>query len=449
MATTDMNRHFGVADLLRLVAPAIVMMMFTSVYAIVDGLFISNFAGKTSFAAVNFVMPLLMILSSVGFMMGAGGSAQIALAMGSGDSPRANRLFSLVVYVTLALGGALALVGALCMEQVLLVLGCDEEMLPYAVVYGRISMVSLPLFMLQTEFQTLVNTAGKPKLGLVVTVCAGITNMVLDALFVGVAGWGVQGAAWATVISEFIGGGVPLVYFARKNSSHLRLGRAGWDGRSLGKICVNGSSEMMSNVAFSLANILYNFQLMRYIGQDGVAAYGILMYVGMIFSAVLMGYNMGVSPLMSFQHGARNNNEKQSLFRKSLLITAFFGGAMCVSAELAAPLIAWAYGSYDPEFCLLIVHATRLYMTCMLITGFNFYASALFTSLGNGVVSAIISFVRTLVCECGCVLILPLFLGVDGIWVSFTVAEALTLIMSASFVIALGKHYRLFKVHED
>ena len=227
MATTDMTRHFGVADLLRLVAPAIVMMMFTSVYAIVDGLFISNFAGKTSFAAVNFVMPLLMILSSVGFMMGAGGSAQIALAMGSGDSPRANRLFSLVVYVTLALGGALALVGALCMEQVLLVLGCDEEMLPYAVVYGRISMVSLPLFMLQTEFQTLVNTAGKPKLGLVVTVCAGITNMVLDALFVGVAGWGVQGAAWATVISEFIGGGVPLVYFARKNSSHLRLGRAG------------------------------------------------------------------------------------------------------------------------------------------------------------------------------------------------------------------------------
>ena len=433
----DMNKHFSVWDLLKYTAPSMAMVVFTSIYGIVDGFFISNFAGKTAFAAVNLIMPFIMILGTLGFMMGTGGGAIVSQARGEGKAEKANSYFSTIVWASLIAGLILATLGFFLMEPVSLALGASPDMLDDCVLYGRISMISLAFFILQFAFQPLFATAGKPSLGFVVTVASGLTNIVLDWLLVGVLGLEVVGAASATVASELLGGIVPLVYFLRPNSSFLRLGKPKADFRLLGRVCVNGSSEMMASIATSVVSMLYNFQLMAYLGEDGVSAYGVIMYVGWIFGAVMEGYCMGSAPLMSYQHGAQNGLEKRSLLRRGVCIMEAMGLVMFAAAELFAPLLAQLYVGYDQGLYELTVYAFRVYALCLVFIGFSMFGSATFTALGNGLVSAGISFTHTLVFECGSVLLLPMIFGIDGIWYSITVAEVastiLVIVLAAKF----------------
>lgn len=445
MSSVDMSKHFSTKDLLRYTAPSMAMMVFTSIYTIVDGFFVSNYAGKSAFAAVNLIMPFIMILSTVGFMVGSGGGALVAQERGRGDDKRANEYFSLIVWFALALGIVCAVIGFIAMESVARALGASDEMLPVCVLYGRISMVSLPLFVLQYAFQPLFSTAGKPKLGLAVTVISGVANIVLDFVLVGLMGMGVAGAAWATVVSEYIGGLVPLAYFLSPNSSFLRLGGAPLRLKVIAKTCSNGSSEMMSNIAMSVVAMVYNWQLINYLGEDGVAAYGVIEYVAMIFGAVLMGYAMGSAPLMSFQNGAGNNAEKRSLLRHGLVLMGIGGVLACGAAQLLAPAVASIFTSYDASLMELTVHAFRLYATAFLLMGFSVFGSSLFTSLGNGLVSAVISFARTLVFETGSVILLPMLFGIDGIWLSVLVAELASSVLVFCCIFFLGRFYGLRK----
>lgn len=439
----DMRQHFSVPMLLRFVAPSVAMMVFTSIYSVIDGLFVTNFVGKTAFAAVNLIMPFIMILGTLGFMMGAGGSALVAKTRGEGDDARANAYFSMIVYVTLGAGALLALVGFVFMEDVARLLGANGDMLPVCVLYGRISMLSLPLFMLQYTFQVLASTAGKPKVGLYTTLASGISNMVLDFVFIAVLGWGVAGAAAATVIAEYVGGLAPLVYFARRNESYLKLGRPALDLRALGKTCANGSSEMMASIAMSVVSVVYNLQLMAFLGEDGVAAYGVIMYAFMIFAAIFEGYCMGCAPLMSFQHGARNTKEMRSLLAKSLRVVTCAGIAMFALAELLAAPLAQIFTGYDAGLFALTVHAFRVYAFALCFMGISMYGSSLFTALGNGLVSALIAFLRTLVFEVGAVLLLPLVMGADGIWYSVIVAELVSVVLTLVLLFWLSPYYGL------
>lgn len=439
----DMRQHFSVPMLLRFVAPSVAMMVFTSIYSVVDGLFVTNFVGKTAFAAVNLIMPFIMILGTLGFMMGAGGSALVAKTRGEGDDARANAYFSMIVYVTLGAGALLALVGFAFMEDVARLLGANGDMLPVCVLYGRISMLSLPLFMLQYTFQVLASTAGKPKVGLYTTLASGISNMVLDFVFIAVLGWGVAGAAAATVIAEYVGGLAPLVYFARNNESCLKLGRPALDLRALGKTCANGSSEMMASIAMSVVSVVYNLQLMAFLGEDGVAAYGVIMYAFMIFAAIFEGYCMGCAPLMSYQHGARNTSEMRSLLAKSLRVVASGGIVMFALAELLAAPLAQIFTGYDAGLFALTVHAFRVYAFALCFMGISMYGSSLFTALGNGLVSALIAFLRTLVFEVGAVLLLPLVMGADGIWYSVIVAELVSVVLTLVLLFWLSPYYGL------
>ena len=443
MSSVDMSKHFNTAALLRYTAPSMVMMVFTSIYTIVDGLFVSNYAGKTAFAAVNLIMPFIMILSTAGFMVGTGGGALVAQQRGKKNDEQANRYFSLIIWFALVLGIICALVGFFAMEPVARFLGASDELVPICVLYGQISMVSLPMFMLQFAFQPLFSTAGKPTLGLVITIISGLTNIVLDFVLVGYLNMGVAGAAWATVASEYVGGLVPLIYFLMPNKSFLRLGKTKFDIKVIGKTCANGSSEMMSNIAMNVVAIVYNWQLIRLLGEDGVAAYGVIMYVGMIFGAILMGYAMGSAPLMSYQHGADNKVEKNSLLRHGLAIMAVGGTCAFIAAQLLAPIVADIFTSYDEGLKELTIHAFRLYSIAFLLMGFSVFGSSLFTSLGNGVVSAFISFMRTLVFETGSVILLPLIFGADGIWTSVIVAEIASTTLVSLCIIKFGKYYGL------
>ena len=439
--SVDMSKHFSTSALIKFTLPTIAMMIFTSCYTIVDGFFVSNYAGKTALAAVNLILPPVMMLASFGMMIGTGGSALVAKTLGEGDNARARRHFSLLIIFAFVLGSVLAVGGWFFMEPTAAVLGATGQMAKDATLYGRMMMISMPFFILQYAFQSFFVTAGKPKYGFYVIVVAGVTNIVLDFLFVGLFGWGLVGAALATNIGELIGGSVPLVYFARKRSTPLYFVRPHLRWPVIGKACANGSSEMVTNIAMSLVGILYNWQLLRFIGEDGVAAYGVIMYTVMIFSAVFMGYAVGTSPLMSFQYGAQNHTEMRSLLWKSLGLIAVASVVMFLLGQsLAAPLSA-IFVSYDAALLELTVSAYKLYALCFLFMGFAMYASAFFTALNNGLVSALISFLRTLVFQVAAVIVLPMLFGIDGIWLSVTVGDALTCLVAATFMIALSGRY--------
>ena len=439
--SVDMSKHFTTSALIKFTLPTMAMMIFTSCYTIVDGFFVSNYAGKTALAAVNLIFPAVMILASTGMMIGTGGSALVAKTLGEGNAPRARRYFTLLVIFAFAIGSVLAIGGWFFMEPAATMLGATGQMHADASLYGRMMMISLPFFILQYAFQSFFVAAGKPKLGFLVIVIAGVTNIVLDFLFVGAFGWGLPGAALATNIGEFLGGLIPVLYFTRKRDTPLYFARPHLRWHVIGKACVNGSSEMVTNIAMSLVGILYNWQLLRYIGEDGVAAYGVIMYTAMIFSSIFMGYAIGSSPLLSFQFGARNRTEMRSLLWKSLGLIAVASVFMFLAGqELAEPLSA-IFVSYDPELLALTTKAYRLYALCFLLMGFAIYASAFFTALNNGVVSAIISFLRTLVFQVAAVIILPKLFGIDGIWLSVTVGDALAVAVAAAFMIALSGRY--------
>lgn len=430
----QLSDHFSYTKLLRFTLPSIVMLVFSSIYGVVDGFFVSNFVGKTAFTAVNFIIPFLMILGAAGFMFGTGGGALIAKTMGEGDTLRANRLFSLIVYASLGCGVVLALLGAVLLRPLAVALGAEGTMLQDCLQYGTILLPAIPAYVLQYEFQCLFVTAEKPTLGLMVTVAAGLTNMVLDALLVAVLPLGLAGAAAATALSQCVGGVLPLIYFARPNSSRLRLGATRWDSRALGKTCTNGSSELMSNISMSLVSMLYNAQLLRYAGEDGIAAYGVLMYVSMIFQAMFIGYSVGTAPVVSYHYGAGNRAELRSLLRKSGVVIASFAVAMFVAARVLAGPLSRLFVGYDAALLALTEHAFSIFSCCFLFSGFAIFGSSFFTALNNGLVSAAISFLRTLVFQVLCVLVFPLFWQVDGIWASLVAAEAMAVVVTLVFL---------------
>ena len=437
----QLSEHFTYKKLLRFVLPSIVMMIFTSIYGVVDGLFVSNYVGKTAFAAVNLIMPFLMAISALGFMIGTGGSAIVAKTLGEGKKKQANEYFSMLVYLTLIGGIVLSALGILFSPLIARGLGADGALLTNCVLYARITLLSMPAFMLQNVFQSFFVTAEKPKLGLGVIVIAGVTNMVLDFLLVGVFQIGLAGAAFATVTSECIGGLFPILYFARKNSSLLKLGRTHFNGKIFLCACGNGSSELMTNLSSSIVNSLYNIQLMNLAGENGVAAFGTIMYVNFIFIAIFLGYSIGSAPLVSYHYGADNHDELKNLFGKSLRLIGIWGLMLFILAQLIARPLAAIFVGYDVDLFSMTQNGFRIYCIAYLINGFNIYGSSFFTALNNGLISAAISFLRTLVFQLAAVLLLPLLLGINGIWSAVAVAELLTLGLTVTFFVRNRKNY--------
>ena len=443
-----LSDHFTYSKLIRFVFPSICMMIFTSIYSVVDGFFVSNFVGKTPFAAVNLIMPLLMIFGAVGFMMGAGGNAIIGKTLGEGRTDHANRYFSLFIFTTAFVGFVIAVIGILTMQPLARMLGADGEILFSCVIYGRIILCALPMFMLQNMFQSFFITAEKPQLGLFVTVLSGVMNMVLDALLVAIVPLGITGAALATAISQITGALAALLYFARKNSSLLRLCRLKMPigepmhyRKTLLRACINGSSEMVSNIAMSVVGIVYNFQLMKYIGEDGLAAYGVIMYISFIFIAVYIGYAMGAAPIVSYHFGAGNRKELRNIRQKSLLLIGITGVAMLLLSQLLTNPLSHLYVGYDAALYELTVHAFRIFNLSYILSGFSIFISAFFTALNDGVTSAFISFLRTFVLQIVSVLLLPLFMDIEGIWWSVIFSELISVCISYFFMIRYRKRF--------
>lgn len=438
----QLSDHFTYRRLIRFVIPSVAMMILTSIYGVVDGLFVSNFVGKTPFAAVNLVIPFTMILGAFGFMLGTGGTALVAKTLGEGRQEEANRIFSMLIYFALGLGVLLTIFGIAVLKRIVIKMGADDAMLRHCMIYGRIVLLGIPFYMLQNMFQNFLIAAEKPQLGLIVTIAAGVTNMVLDALFIAVLGWGVAGAAVATALGQCVGGLIPFVYFARKNSSKLSLVKTRLMGGALFHACTNGSSELVSNVSMSLVGMLYNLQLMKFAGENGVAAYGVIMYVNFIFIAIFLGYAYGSAPIVAFNYGARRTEELQNVLKKSLKLILGTGISLFLIATVFAGVLSGLFVGYDAELYRLTVRGFHLYAISFLLCGFNIFGSSFFTALNNGMVSAAISFLRTVVFEVAAVLILPLFFGLDGVWCAITVAELASILITIGAFSALRKRYQ-------
>lgn len=437
----QLSDNFTYRKLLKFTFPSIIMMMFTSVYGVVDGIFVSNFAGKTPFAAINLIMPVFLIIGAIGFMIGTGGSALVARYLGEGKKEKANHTFSMLIYVSLVFSLGVSVLGFIFIEPIARLLGAEGEMLRCCVLYGRILLPPMFAFILQNEFQAFMIVAEKPQMGLWVTVAAGVTNIVLDALFVAVFKWGLAGAAVATAMSQLIGGTVPLLYFIFSKKAPLKLCRTSVDFKDLLKTCTNGSSEMMTNISMSLVTILYNFQLMKLAGEDGIAAYGVIMYVAFIFISIFIGYCVGSAPIISFHFGAQNHGELKKLLKMSTVIIGVFSIAMTVISVLFAKRLSEIFVGYDKNLLSMTVRGFIIYCFSFLLAGFNIFGSSFFTALNNGLVSAIISFLRTLLFQVVAVMVLPMLLGLDGIWFSIILAELLSFIAVIIFIKKMQSKY--------
>lgn len=436
-----LNEHFTFKKLLKATFPSILMMVFTSIYSIVDGLFVSNYVGTSAFSAVNLIYPVVMIIGAIGFMMGAGGSALVSKTLGEGDKERANKIFSMVVYFTVIMGLVISAVVFIFIEDISILLGATPEMLPYCKIYGQILVGAEIAFMIQNLFQNFFIVAEKPMFGFIVTVGAGITNMILDAVFIVVFKWGVAGAAIATVVAQIVGSLVPIIYFSRKNKSLLKLTKTKLEFGVLLKTFTNGSSELLSNISASIVSMIYNKQLLKFAGENGVAAYGVIMYASFIFAAVFIGYSIGTAPIVGYNYGSKNHEELKNIKKKSLFLTATFGVVMTlISMTLAKPLSS-IFVSYDKELLDMTTGAMRIYSVSFIFMGVNIFTSSFFTALNDGLTSAIVSFARTLIFQTSAVLLLPLAFGLDGVWAAIIVAESLSLVLDIIFLIAKRKKY--------
>lgn len=440
----SLSDHFTYGKLLRFVFPSIIMMVFTSIYGVVDGLFVSNCVGKNAFTAINLIMPFVMVFGGVGFMLGTGGSALVAKTLGEQQPEKANRYFTMIILTTVAAGILISIIGVIVIRPVAVFLGADELILPDCVIYGSITMIFCTSFMLQNAFQSFLITAGKPNLGLAATVAAGVTNMLLDALFVAFLKWGVAGAAIATGLSQCVGGILPLIYFLRPNSSLLSLKKTKPEIVPILKACANGSSEMVSNVTASILGMVYNFQLLKYAGKDGVASYGVLMYIQFFYVAIFIGYSIGSAPIIGYHYGAANHSELKNLLRKSILLMGTTGFGMLLIAQLLAKPLSQIFVGYDPGLLAMTVRALRISSLSFFIVGFNIFASSFFTALNNGGVSAAISFLRTFIFKLSAVWFLPLIFQLDGIWWADVTAEIFAFFLSLAFLIAKRKKYNYF-----
>lgn len=438
----SLSDHFNSKKLIQFTMPTIAMMIFISIYGVVDGLFISNIVGSDAFASVNLIMPAIMIIGTIGFMIGTGGSAIISKTLGEGEKEQANNYFSMLIYLEIILGVIFSIIGIILLEPIAKLLGATPNMMSYCLTYGRVLLIGMVAFILQNSFQSFMIVAEKPKFGLIITIIAGLTNMVLDFLFIYIFKMGVLGAALATITSQIVGAIIPLIYFSKPNSSPLKLTKTKFKKDIILKTCGNGSSEMVTNLSMSLVNILFNMQLMKYAGTNGVSAYGIIMYVGFLFVGTYLGYSVGVAPIISYHYGAENTDELKNIFKKSqkiLLITAII---MTALAELLAPVCASIFVSYDTNLMNMTTNAIRLFSISYIISWFNIYASSFFTALNDGFTSALISFLRTLVFQIIMIYLIPHLFGLNGIWTSVVFAEALSLIVSITCLIINRKKYK-------
>lgn len=437
-----LSDHFTYRKLIRFTLPSVIMMVFTSIYGVVDGFFVSNFVGKTAFASVNFIFPFLMILGTLGFMFGTGGSALVSRTLGEHKPEKANRIFSMLVYISIILGSIIALAGIIFLRPIAALLGAEGQLLEDCVIYGRIILAALPAYILQMEFQSFFVTAEKPQLGLFVTVASGVTNMVLDVLLVGVFPLGLVGAALATALSQVVGGFIPLLYFASKNSGLLRLGKTSFDSSALIKTCTNGLSEFMSNISMSLVSMLYNIQLLNLAGENGIAAYGTLMYVNFVFLAMFIGYSIGTAPIIGYHYGAQNHAELKGMLKKSSVIISVLSVSMLILALLLGEPFSKMFVGYDAELFELTKRGFLIFSFSFLFAGFAIFSSGFFTALNDGLTSAVISFLRTLVFQVAAVLILPAIWGIDGIWASVVAAEFMAVVISLIFLKVKQKTYK-------
>ncbi len=438
----QISEHFNDRKLIQFTLPTITMMIVTSVYGVVDGIFVSNCVGSDAFAAVNLILPAVMMLGAIGFMIGTGGSALVSMTLGEGRKKKANEYFSMLIAFVILAGIILTVVGLVTLRRVALLLGADGEILEECVLYGKVLLVALVPFMLQNCFQSFLVVAERPKLGLKISVAAGVTNMLLDFLFVYLFRWGVFGAAAATGLSQAVGGVIPLCYFLRPNNSTLQLVRFRFAWSPIAKSCMNGSSEMLTNLSMSLVNMLYNLQLMKFAGADGVAAYGIIMYVSFIFIGTYLGYSIGVAPIVGYHYGAGNQSELKSLLKRSVKLIGIAAFVLTSISELFAKELAGIFVSYDSGLMEMTTRAIRLFSISYLISGFNIFGSAFFTALNNGLVSALISFMRTLLFQIIMIITLPAIWGLDGIWLAIVAAEALALVVTVICFAANVKRYR-------
>jgi len=435
--------HFDYKKLLRFVFPSIAMMVFGSVYGIVDGLFVSNLVGKTPFAALNLIYPFIAVLSALGFMIGAGGNAIVSKTLGEGKKEKANEYFSMLIYISLVIGIVIAAIGIATVRPVSVLLGAEgEEMIENCTIYGAIIFAGIPFFMLQNAFSIFFITAERPQYGFYTTVAAGCGNMFLDWLFMAVFRWGIAGAALATIASQFIGAIIPVIYFAGKhNSSLLRLGKGPFVWSVFWKTCTNGSSEFVSNVSGNIVAMLYNLQLMRFAGENGVAAYGVLMYANWIFVATLFGYVTGASPIIGYHYGAQNHDELKNLFKKSMVLMGFGGVALAGLTLLLADTLSGIFVGYDPVLFELTKRSVIISAAAFIFIGINIFGSGFFTALNNGLISAVISFLRTVVFQVAAVMILPEIWEIDGIWWSMVVAEVLAFVLTVFLLIRKKDKY--------
>ena len=437
----QLSDHFDTKRMMSFTMPSIIMMIFTSIYGVVDGFFVSNFVGKTSFAAVNFIFPVIMLLGALGFMFGTGGSALVAVTIGLGNKDKAQSLFSMTVYISFVVGVILSAISFFVLPYIAELLGAEGQMLTDSVMYGRIIICSLPFFMLQYEFQSFFITAEKPNLGLYTTLLSGITNMVLDALFMAVFKWGLAGAAFATAMSQMVGGLIPIFYFARKNSSLLRFTKFRYNGNALLKICTNGSSELLSNISMSLVSMLYNYQLLKYAGEEGIAAYGVLMYVNMVFLAIFIGFATGIAPVIGYHFGAHNHDELHGLLLKSIRIICISSVLMLIFGEILALPLSSVFVGYDHHLFDITLRGFLIYSFSFLFSGIAIFASSFFTALNDGLTSAVMAFLRTVVFQVSSVLILPLFFELDGIWLSIVAAEVAAAVIAILFILIKRNKY--------
>lgn len=437
----NLSEHFTYKKHIRFTLPTIIMMIFTSIYGVVDGVFVSNVVGSDAFAAINLIMPAIMIIGTIGFMIGTGGSATISKTLGEGDMEKANKYFSMFIYLEIILGVIFTILGISVLEPVAKFLGADESMMEYCLTYGRILLFGMVAFILQNSFQSFMVVAEKPRFGLGISIAAGLTNIVLDFLFIYVFKFGVAGAAWATVTSQVVGAVIPLIYFSRKNRTDLRLGKTKFELYVILKTCANGSSEMVTNLSMSLVNILFNKQLMEYAGADGVSAYGIIMYIGFLFVGTYVGYSVGSAPIIGYHFGAGNKKELKGLLKQSVKLLGIIALVMTALSEILAGPLASIFVSYDKNLLELTVNAIRIYSLSYILSWFNIFASSFFTALNDGLISALISFMRTLVFQVATILILPTLLGTNGIWLTVVVAEVLSLIVSVICFVLNRKKY--------
>lgn len=437
----QLSNHFTYRKLFSFVLPPIAMMLLTSVYTMVDGLFVSHFVGKTAFAAVNFVFPVVMLMAGLGSMFGTGGTALVAKTLGEGATNRAKRYFTQIILMAGIFGTLMGGLGCLQLLEICQLLGATSELLPDALIYGRIMLLFLPCCILQWTFQSLLITAEKAQLAFWLSVAGGVTNIVLDAIFMAGLGWGVAGAALATGLSQVVAGMVPVLYFLLPNNSLLQFRRTRFQPRPMLQACTNGASELVSSISGAVVGMLFNYQLIRYFGEDGVAAYGVVMYVSFFFVAIFIGYDMGSTPLLAYNHGAKNHTELRNLFRKSVTFVGACGTGLALLATLLARPIATLFVGYNEGLTLLTEHAFRVYGFSFALMGYNIFASGLFTAMNNGLISATISLLRTLVFQTAAILCLPLIFGTEGIWWAVAVAEVSSLACSAYFILKYRKQY--------